>query len=55
MCSSESSGFQRLEVGESKVLPRPGKLTYSTLILFRPIVLLNTVEKLIEKMISNCP
>jgi len=31
-----------------------GKPTYSTPKSFRPIVLLNTVGKLIEKMISNC-
>jgi len=36
------------------IIPKPGKPTYSTPKSFRPIVLLNTVGKLIEKMISNC-
>ena len=38
----------------SVIIPKPGKPTYSTPKSFRPIVLLNTVRKLIEKMISNC-
>jgi len=37
----------------SVIIPKPGKPTYSTPKSFRPIVLLNTVGKLIEKMISN--
>jgi hypothetical protein len=37
----------------SVIIPKPGKPSYSTPKLFRPIVLLNTVGKLIEKMISN--
>lgn len=37
----------------SVVIPKPGKPSYSTPKAFRPIVLLNTVGKLIEKMISN--
>jgi len=37
----------------SVIIPKPGKPTHSTPKLFRPIVLLNTVGKLIEKMISN--
>jgi len=36
------------------IIPKLGKPTYSTPKAFRPIVLLNTVGKLIEKMISNC-
>jgi len=37
----------------SVIIPKPGKPTYSTPKSFRPIVLLNTVGKLVEKMISN--
>ena len=36
------------------IILKPGKPIYSTPKSFRPIVLLNTVGKLIEKMISNC-
>ena len=35
------------------IIPKPGKPSYPTPKLFRPIVLLNTIGKLIEKMISN--
>ncbi len=35
------------------VIPKPGKPSYSTPKAFRPIVLLNTLGKLIEKMIAN--
>jgi len=35
------------------IIPKPGKPTYSTPKLFRPIVLLNTMGKPIENMISN--
>lgn len=35
------------------IIPKPGKATYSTPKLFRPIALLNTTGKLIEKLISN--
>ncbi len=37
----------------SVVIPKPGKPSYSTPKAFRPIVLLNTLGKLIEKMIAN--
>ncbi|KDR64959.1 hypothetical protein GALMADRAFT_82479, partial [Galerina marginata CBS 339.88] len=37
----------------SVIIPKPGKPSYSTPKSFRPIVLLNTLGKLIEKMISN--
>jgi hypothetical protein len=36
----------------SVIIPKPGKPTYSTPKSFRPIVLLNTLGKLIEKMLS---
>jgi len=38
----------------SVIIQKPGKPTYSTPKSFRPIVLLNTVGKLIKKIISNC-
>ncbi|RXW12760.1 hypothetical protein EST38_g13097 [Candolleomyces aberdarensis] len=37
----------------SVIIPKPNKASYSTPKAFRPIVLLNTLGKLIEKMISN--
>ena len=37
----------------SVIIPKPGKPSYSTPKSFRPIVLLNTLGKLIEKMIST--
>src|SRR3954462_13990887 len=37
----------------SVIIPKPGKPSYSAPKAFRPIVLLNTLGKLIEKMISN--
>jgi len=36
------------------IIPKPGKLSYSTPKSFRPIVLLNTLGKLVEKMLSHC-
>jgi hypothetical protein len=35
------------------VIPKPGKLSYDTLKSFCPIVLLNTLGKMFEKMLSN--
>jgi hypothetical protein len=35
------------------IIPKPNKPSYSTPKAFRPIVLLNTLGKLVEKMISN--
>ena len=37
----------------SVIIPKPNKPSYSTPKAFRPIILLNTLGKLIEKMISN--
>jgi len=37
----------------SVIIPKPGKPSYSTPKAFRPIALLNTLGKLIEKMLSN--
>jgi hypothetical protein len=36
------------------IIPKPGKPSYSAPKAFRPIVLLNTMGKLIEKCVSNC-
>jgi retron-type reverse transcriptase len=37
----------------SVIIPKPGKPSYSAPKVFRPIVLLNTMGKLIEKCVSN--
>jgi len=37
----------------SIIVPKPGKSAYDTPKTFRPIVLLNTLDKLIEKMIAR--
>jgi len=37
----------------SVIIPKPGKPSYSVPKAFRPIALLNTLGKLIEKMLSN--
>ena len=43
------------ELKESKtaVIPKPGKLSYDVSKAFRPIIFLNTMSKLFEKMIAN--
>ena len=35
------------------IIPKPGKSAYDTPKAFRPIVLFNTLDKLIEKMIAR--
>jgi hypothetical protein len=42
------------KVSNLVIIPKPGKLSYQSPRAFRPIVLLNTLGKLIEKMISTC-
>jgi len=37
----------------SVIIPKPGKPAYNTSKAFRPIILLNTLSKLIEKMIAR--
>jgi len=37
----------------SVIIPKPGKSTYDTFKVFRPIVLLNTLGKFIEKIIAG--
>ena len=36
------------------VIPKPNKKSYNSLKVFRPIILLNTVDKLIEEVIREC-
>jgi len=36
------------------VIPKPNKESYNTPKSFQPIILLNTTDKLIEKVISTC-
>ena len=36
------------------IIPKPNKVTYNTPKVFRPIVLFNTMGKIIEKVISHC-
>ena len=38
---------------ETIVIPKPNKQSYNSLKSFRPIVLLNTLDKLIEKVIGE--
>jgi hypothetical protein len=42
------------KVSITVVIPKPGKPLYNTPKSFRPIVLLNTMGKLLEKMLANC-
>jgi hypothetical protein len=42
------------KVSNSVIIPKPGKPSYQSPRAFQPIVLLNTLGKLIEKMISTC-
>ena len=37
----------------SIIIPKPNKMSYNTTKAFRPIILLNTMDKLIEKVISH--
>jgi hypothetical protein len=37
----------------SVIIPKPGKASYSTPKSFRPIVLLNTLGKLVKKMLGS--
>jgi hypothetical protein len=37
----------------SVIIPKPGKAHYTMPKMFRPIVLLNTIGKLFEKMLAN--
>jgi hypothetical protein len=41
------------KVSITVVIPKPGKPSYDTPKSFRPIVLLNTMGKLLEKMLAN--
>ena len=45
---------KELKASKTVVIPKPGKPSYDVLKAFRPIILLNTMGKLFEKMIANC-
>jgi len=38
----------------SIIIPKPNKVAYNSLKFFHPIILLNTLGKLMEKVISEC-
>jgi len=42
------------KISTSIIIPKPNKESYNSLKTFRSIVLLNTLGKLIEKVISEC-
>ena len=44
---------KELKEPKTVIIPKPEKLSYNILKAFRPIVLLNTMDKLFEKMIAN--
>ncbi|KDR64939.1 hypothetical protein GALMADRAFT_82500, partial [Galerina marginata CBS 339.88] len=52
-CFQHSHWPSAFKESTSVIIPKPGKPSYATPKSFRPIVLLNTLGKLIEKMISN--
>ncbi|KAF9442152.1 hypothetical protein P691DRAFT_682093, partial [Macrolepiota fuliginosa MF-IS2] len=52
-CVELSTWPEYFKISTSVIIPKPNKPNYATPKMFRPIVLLNTLGKLIEKMISN--
>ena len=44
---------KELKASKTVIIPKPGKLSYDVPKAFRPIILLNTMGKLFEKMIAN--
>src|SRR4029077_12887106 len=44
---------EEFKISRTVVIPKPGKPSYDSPKMFRPIVLLNTLGKLIEKLIAN--
>ena len=52
-CISLSYWPNYFKVSTTVVIPKPNKLSYDNLKVFRPIVLLNTLGKLIEKVIAE--
>ena len=45
--------LSHFKISSTIVIPKPNKTLYDSPKAFRPIVLLNTLDKLIEKAISN--
>ena len=53
-CLQAGTWPKELKVSKTVVIPKLGKPSYDVPKAFRPIVLLNTMGKLLEKMIANC-
>jgi len=53
-CIQLSHWLTQFKESLSVIIPKPGKPSYSTPKSFQPIVLLNTLGKLVEKMLSCC-
>jgi len=53
MCISVGFWPEHCKESKSIIIPKPNKASYNTTKAFRPIVLLNTLGKLIEKVISH--
>jgi hypothetical protein len=52
-CLQSGHWSAEFKASTTVVMPKPGKLSYDTPKSFRPIVLLNTLGKMFEKMLSN--
>ena len=52
-CITTGHGPKHFKDSLSVIIPKPNKPSYSVPKAFRPIVLLNALGKLVEKMISN--
>ena len=53
MCFELGHWPSHFEISTSIIIPKPNKKLYNFPKLFRPIILLNTLEKLIEKVIGD--
>jgi len=53
ICLSLQHWPRHFKVSVFVIIPKPGKLAYGTPKVFRPIVLLNILSKLIEKIIAR--
>ena len=54
MCFKLGSWLSHFKSSTSIIIPKPNKESYNSLKSFRPIVLLNMLRKLIEKVIGKC-